>query len=200
MGVGRVLRLSYPSCTLCDPHLIHPACTDSKSVHLCLQSTLNLLIIGYHATAPPDVISYALASLIRLFSADIDLSALTRQVSLLFTGLLIWARIGSVLSHLANIFRAASAAVSTSFLVLFLAHITTIYLLATLIQLRTSLPPASSATLLSSLPHFQTVFGALFDSAFLIAAAATAAIRYAIYAQRSELGDGGVLFSHVGST
>jgi len=67
----------------------------------------------------------------------------------------------------------------------------TIYLLATLIQLRASLPPAfsgtagevadlevTSAPLLASLPSFNVVFGALFDASFLLASLGTAFARW----------------------
>ncbi|SPO26044.1 uncharacterized protein UTRI_02318 [Ustilago trichophora] len=143
-------------------------------------SLLNLLILGYRDTAPPDFISLSVAYLIRIFDVNLDVAAWTKQVSLLFVGVLIWGRIGNVLSYLGSAFRAAGTGVSSSFLVLFLAEIMTIYLLATLIQLRSSLPasvstPAiprdlvndeKSPPLLATLPSFQVVFGSLFDSAF----------------------------------
>lgn len=84
-------------------------------------------------------------------------------------------------------FRAASSGASTSFLLLFLSEVLVIYLLATLIQLRASLPPtfgdaggdqdpATSTKiqrnapnidqpLLATLPDFNIVFGALFGEA-----------------------------------
>ena len=64
-----------------------------------------------------------------------------------------------------------------------------IYLLSTLIQLRTSFPPprtrpdadpadpAAADTLFATLPAYQ-FFGALFDGAFLLAAAVAAAARW----------------------
>ncbi|CBQ72450.1 conserved hypothetical protein [Sporisorium reilianum SRZ2] len=169
-------------------------------------SLLNLLVLGYRDTAPPDFISLSLAYLMRIFDVNLDVAAWTKQVSLLFVGVLIWARIGSVLGYLGSAFRAAGTGVSSSFLVLFLAEIMTIYLLATLIQLRSSLPasvapPSARAVreeqappLLATLPSFQVVFGSLFDSAFLVAAAVTAAWKYLMFMQRTSSGDGGVLF------
>ncbi|PWY99865.1 hypothetical protein BCV70DRAFT_200779 [Testicularia cyperi] len=170
-----------------------------------LLSLLNLVILGYRDTAPPDFISMLVAYVIRLFDVDLDVAAWTKQISLLFVGFLIWGRIGSVLSYLGSAFRAAGSGVSSSFLVLFLSEIMTIYLLATLIQLRSSLPaslasnsdstqPQTPQPLLATLPSFQVVFGSLFDSAFLLAAAVSAGWKYLLYAQRSASGDGGVLF------
>ncbi|KIS70179.1 uncharacterized protein UMAG_06270 [Mycosarcoma maydis] len=171
-------------------------------------SILNLLVLGYKDTAPPDFISLSVAYLIRIFDVNLDVAAWTKQVSLLFVGVLIWGRIGSVLGYLGSAFRAAGTGVSSSFLVLFLAEIMTIYLLATLIQLRSSLPVSvstplstsalpdhdASRPLLATLPSFQVVFGSLFDTAFLVAAALTAAWKYLMYMQRTSSGDGGVLF------
>lgn len=156
-------------------------------------AALSLVILGYRDSAPPDVVSLLLAHIIRLFNVDIDLSTWTRIFGLLFVGALILIRMRAVLANLSTFFRAASAGTSTSFLLLFLAEVLTIYLLATLIQLRASLPLAYSGSsteqvaalqvtndkpLLASLPSFNVVFGALFDAAFLLASLATALARY----------------------
>lgn len=157
-------------------------------------AALSLLILGYRDSAPLDVVSLLLAHIVRLFNVDIDLSTWTRIFGLLFVGALILIRMRAVLATLSTFFRAASAGTSTSFLLLFLAEVLTIYLLATLIQLRASLPPAFSGSpseqfdvlvevsnnepLLASLPSFNVVFGALFDAAFLLASLATALTRW----------------------
>ncbi|KAN0064645.1 hypothetical protein ACQY0O_002275 [Thecaphora frezii] len=156
-------------------------------------SVLNLVILGYHDTSsPPDFISLALASVLRLVNVEVDVQAWTKQISLVFIGLLIWVRIGSVLRWLGRTFQAASRGIETCFLVLFLSEVMTIYLLATLIQLRTSLPPSHTVhpPLLALLPNFQVVFGALFDSGFLVAASATAGYKYLGTWKRQQ----GVLF------
>lgn len=154
-------------------------------------AALSLIIIGYRDAAPPDVVSLMLAHIVRLFKFDINLDAWTRIFGLLFVGALILIRMRVVLANLSTFFRAASAGTSTSFLLLFVAEVLIIYLLATLIQLRASLPPAFSGTtaaeatldrshapLLASLPSFNVVFGALFDAAFLLASLATALARW----------------------
>ncbi len=170
MGVGRLL---------CVPHRAVAA---------------QLLVLGYRDTAPPDFISLLVAEMIRIFDVDLDVDAWTKQVSLLFVGVLIWGRIGSVLSYLGSAFRAAGTGVSSSFLVLFLAEIMTVYLLATLIQLRSSLPASVSnpnpaltprdeptPPLIATLPASRSSSAAIFDSAFLLAAAVTAAWKYLLY-------------------
>jgi len=153
-------------------------------------AALSLVILGYRDTAPPDVVSLLLAHAVRLFNVDVNLDAWTRIFGLLFVGALILIRMRAVLATLSSFFRAASTGTSTSFLLLFLAEVLTIYLLATLIQLRASLPPAFSGTpsegevalvhepLLASLPSFNVVFGAHFDAAFLLASLVTAIARH----------------------
>lgn len=76
-----------------------------------------------------------------------------------------------------------------------MSEIMVIYLLATLIQLRSSLPPSfaggeaptttmtlidatTTQPLLATLPDFNIVFGALFDATFLLSAAGTLAWRW----------------------
>ncbi|KDN42091.1 hypothetical protein K437DRAFT_258032 [Tilletiaria anomala UBC 951] len=176
-------------------------------------SLLSLLTLGYRDSTPPDFISYALASLLHLFDIHADISVWARQISLLFIGVLIAMRMRAVLGYLSSAFKAASSGTSSSFLVLFLAEITVMYLLATLIQLRTSVPPVQQspsashvapppltrddtagasgeqgldAPLLSSLPSFQVVFGSLFDSAFLLSAAATGVVKWLSYSNEFE--------------
>lgn len=105
-----------------------------------LLAALSLAILGYKEQAPPDFVSLSLAYLVKFVNVNIDLAAWTRLFGLLFVGALIVIRMRFVLANLSTFFRAASTGISTSFLVLFLAEVLTIYLLATLIQLRVSLP------------------------------------------------------------
>ncbi|KAL9940907.1 hypothetical protein V8E36_000395 [Tilletia maclaganii] len=150
-------------------------------------SLLNLTIIGYaHAEKPPpDFISLGLTHLVRLFDVNLDVAVWTRQISLGMIGLLILMRIRLILGYLSTVFSAVSASVSTSVLILVLAQIMCIYLLATLIQFRATLPPAFSegagtakvgdadTPLLASLPSYQVGLSALFDGSFLLAGVAT---------------------------
>ncbi|KAE8221452.1 hypothetical protein CF319_g5195 [Tilletia indica] len=150
-------------------------------------SLLNLTFFGYAHTEkpPPDFISLGLTHLVKLFDVDLDVAVWTRQISLAMIGLLILLRIRLILAYLSAVFSAISSSVSTSVLIMLLAEIMCIYLLATLIQFRTTLPPSISgdgakgpnAPLLASLPSFQVGLSALFDGSFLLAGVATYAHR-----------------------
>ena len=142
-------------------------------------SVLSLVLLGYHSTAQPDLVSLALVYIVRLFGVDIDVGVWAPQISLLFVGVLILMRMRVLLRTLSSVIRRISAGVSTSFLVLATAEVLCIYSLATLIQLRTAVPDhGQPAALLGMLPEFQVVFGSLFDAAFLAAAALTCAMRW----------------------
>ncbi|CAO1632684.1 unnamed protein product [Sympodiomycopsis kandeliae] len=180
-------------------------------------SLFSLLFLNYStssSSSSPDLISTLLAKFIHfLFSTEIDVSIWSKQISLLFVGLLILGRLRIIFNYLAQFFRAASNGISTSFLILFLAEILSVYLLATLIQLRTSLPPSFAAAppqsqgeqvqagqiqndshasqnqqppLLATLPDFNIVFGALFDATFLLSATATLVLRFFWASQENE--------------
>lgn len=114
-----------------------------------LLAALSLVILGYRDQAPPDFVSLSLAHIVRLFNVDIDLDAWARIFGLLFVGALILVRMRVVLANLSTVsllpllaylsltpflstddadrkwqfFRAASAGISTSFLVLFLSEV-----------------------------------------------------------------------------
>ncbi|PWN25633.1 hypothetical protein BDZ90DRAFT_262279 [Jaminaea rosea] len=184
-----------------------------------LIALLSLLFYNYasatSSSSSPDVLSTLLARWVLqplLGIPQQDVATWSKQVSLLFVGALILGRLRVVLNVLARFFRAASSGVSTSFLVLFLAEVLVVYLLATLIQLRASLPPSfgdpsatpadssvsqpspTSPPLLASLPDFNVVFGSLFDAAFLLSAAVTGGVRYLTGQQD------GILFSSNGGS
>jgi len=70
-------------------------------------------------------------------------------------------------------------------MVLILAQLMGIYLLSTIVQLRTSFPPPQvrhdqdpvDVNLFSTIPEFE-VFGSLFDWSFLVAAGASGVVRW----------------------
>ncbi|KAG5650008.1 hypothetical protein H0H81_001086 [Sphagnurus paluster] len=105
--------------------------------------------------------------------------SLARQLSLALVGLIIVTSVHRVLQGATRILRVTSRSLGASLMMLILAQLMGIYLLSTIVQLRSSFPPPpdSVVNLLSTIPQFE-VFGALFDWAFLLAAGAAAFYRW----------------------
>lgn len=165
---------------------------------------------GSSGTSSPDIVTYLIARFAALFpkiplSQD-NVASLARQISLFLVGCIILSSVRTVLWQVGRLVKSNSKTTGAAFLLLFLAQLMGIYLLSTLIQLRTSFPPSKpppitthpdestdsaeptnvardsepSSNLFASLPEYQ-LFGMLFDGSFLLAAAVTSAT---IWAQR----------------
>jgi len=93
---------------------------------------------------------------------------------LLLTGGILLANMRNVLESVSKVFKATSTSVGTSFMLLFLGQLMSIYLLTSLISL-----PATSSTneLLESLPDF-SIFSRVFDLVFLVAAGGCIVLRW----------------------
>ncbi|KAJ6492833.1 G protein-coupled receptor 89 [Mycena vitilis] len=145
----------------------------------------------------PDVVTHALAALLRTLAFRVQLDQLaraTRHVSLVLVGVIILSSIRLVLRGVTRALRVTSRNLGASLMLLLLAQLMAIYLLSTIVQLRASFPPppppqASSspsspyadgrdASLFSTIPDF-TVFGALFDWAFVLSASGSVVVRWA---------------------
>ncbi|KAF5376741.1 hypothetical protein D9615_007881 [Tricholomella constricta] len=105
-----------------------------------------------------------------------------RQLSLVLVGLIILTSVRRVLKGATRALRVTSRNIGASLMMLILAQLMGMYLLSTVVQLRNSFrPPApdddAEANLFSTIPSFE-VFGALFDWAFLLAAGASAFVRW----------------------
>ncbi|KAI0659540.1 Abscisic acid G-protein coupled receptor-domain-containing protein [Cubamyces menziesii] len=167
-------------------------------VYRIVTSLVNLIIPrsppatpGESAPTNADVISFVLAYLLSHLPfvqvpAD-KIAVISRQISLGFVGIIILSSIRRVLRGVARLLRVTSRSLGASLMLLTLAQVMGIYLMATLIQLRTSFPPPPArpdvdadegiVNLFSTLPEYQ-FFGPLFDGSFLLAAAATGAVRW----------------------
>ncbi|OSC96409.1 hypothetical protein PYCCODRAFT_1421048 [Trametes coccinea BRFM310] len=167
-------------------------------IYRIFASLVNLILPRSPPSAPgeststnADVISFVLAYLlshlpfVRLPQDKI--AVISRQISLGFVGIIILSSIRRVLRGVARLLRVTSRSLGASLMLLTLAQVMGIYLLSTLIQLRTSFPPPPArpdvdadegiVNLFATLPEYQ-FFGPLFDGAFLLAAAVTAAVRW----------------------
>ncbi|KAK0494395.1 G protein-coupled receptor 89 [Armillaria luteobubalina] len=132
----------------------------------------------------PDLVAY-LVSLLLPYPQE-RVVAVSRQVGLVFVGLIILSSIRLVLRSATRVLRVTSRNRGASLMMLLLAQLIGIYLLSTIVQLRTSFPPPSTyvaaadddqipdgkpTNLFSLIPEGQ-VFGGLFDASFLLAAVA----------------------------
>ncbi|KAH6912215.1 G protein-coupled receptor 89 [Coprinopsis sp. MPI-PUGE-AT-0042] len=137
-----------------------------------------------------DLLSNALAyGVSHLSSASIkseDIASFSRQLSLALVGLIILTSIRYVLRGVSRLLRVSSRSLGASLMLLFLAQIMSIYLLSTVVQMRASFPPPTAGddssndpvvNLFSTIPEYE-LFGSLFDWAFLLTAAASAALRW----------------------
>ncbi|KAH9929419.1 Abscisic acid G-protein coupled receptor-domain-containing protein [Fomitopsis serialis] len=162
-----------------------------------LNSLVNLVIPAPQATSPAqssrsvDMLSIGLAKLLSLLpSVHIEedgVADISRQISLGLVGVIILSSIRLVLRGVARALRVTSRNLGASLMLLILAQLMGIYLLSTLVQLRTSFPPpplrpdvtpdVGLVNLFSTLPEYQ-LFGSLFDGSFLVAAAGGAVVRW----------------------
>ncbi|CCM00850.1 uncharacterized protein FIBRA_02893 [Fibroporia radiculosa] len=138
--------------------------------------------------AGADMISVALVHLVALLPhvsvSSEEIASISRQISLALVGVIILSSIRLVLRGVARALRVTSRALGASLMLLVLAQLMGIYLLSTLVQLRTSFPPparpdaeADEANLFATLPQYQ-LFGALFDGTLLIVAVGSIAARW----------------------
>ncbi|KAI0062989.1 hypothetical protein BV25DRAFT_491774 [Artomyces pyxidatus] len=128
-------------------------------------------------------------------AASLRITSVLRQANLVVVGIIIWSSVRRVLRGVTRALRVTSRTLTASLMLLFLSQLMGIYLLSTLIQLRTSFPPpveedASDVSgevtnLFTTLPEYQ-LFGPVFDWSFLLATGAAAGVEWV----RSRDGDG----------
>jgi len=166
-------------------------------IYRIINSIVNLFLPARSAATPEeraqagaDMISMGLAYLLALLPSvhmpPEDIAVISRQISLGLVGVIILSSIRLVLRGVARALRVTSRNLGASLMLLILAQLMGIYLLSTLVQLRTSFPPparsdttpdAGTVNLFSTLPEYQ-LFGSLFDGSFLIAAGGSALVRW----------------------
>ncbi|EJF60185.1 hypothetical protein DICSQDRAFT_155930 [Dichomitus squalens LYAD-421 SS1] len=167
-------------------------------IYRIFSSIINLILPRSPSSAPgeagttnADVVSLVLAYMLSVLPfvhvPPDKVAAISRQVSLALVGVIILSSIRRVLRGVAGVLRVTSRSLGASLMLLTLAQVMGIYLLSTLIQLRTSFPPPpvrpdtepdeGLLNLFATLPEFQ-FFGSLFDGAFLLAAGGSAAVRW----------------------
>ncbi|KAF7967421.1 hypothetical protein HWV62_34401 [Athelia sp. TMB] len=139
-----------------------------------ISSSLNVLIPSRNQSTRsyPDLITHLLAYLLSL-------------ISLALVGVIILSSMRMLLRGVTRALRVTSRNLGASLMLLLLAQLMGIYLLSTIVQLRTSFPPPptrpdldpAEANLFSTIPEYE-LFGSLFDGSFLIAAGFSAVARW----------------------
>jgi len=131
-----------------------------------------------------DLVTRSLAYVLAFLWQDItidDAADISRQISLMLVGVIILTSIRLVLRGVTKLLRITSRTVAASLMLLLLSQLMSIYLLSTIVQLRTTFPPPNIGSgphpevtnLFETIPEYQ-VFGSLFDWSFLLAAAGNA--------------------------
>ncbi|KZP33174.1 G protein-coupled receptor 89 [Athelia psychrophila] len=157
-----------------------------------ISSTLNVLIPSRSQGASrnyPDLITHLLAYLLSLVPAITmsldDVAVISRQISLALVGVIILSSMRMLLRGVTRALRVTSRNLGASLMLLLLAQLMGIYLLSTIVQLRTSFPPPATrpdlepaeVNLFSTIPEYE-LFGSLFDVSFLVAAGLSAVVRW----------------------
>ncbi|KAL1708910.1 Abscisic acid G-protein coupled receptor-domain-containing protein [Schizophyllum commune] len=152
----------------------------SSAVHLLFPSNA-----GYNTTTSDlltDLLAYSLSIVSReeVIARD-DVALISRQISLALVGVIILTSLRLVLRGVTRVsepLQVTSRNLGASLMLLMLAELMGIYLLSTIVQLRTSFPPGNAeANLFSTIPAYE-VFGPLFDLSFLTSTAASVFVRW----------------------
>ncbi|KAL1734583.1 Abscisic acid G-protein coupled receptor-domain-containing protein [Schizophyllum commune] len=152
----------------------------SSAVHLLFPSNA-----GYNTTTSDlltDLLAYSLSIVSReeVIARD-DVALISRQISLALVGVIILTSLRLVLRGVTRVsepLQVTSRNLGASLMLLMLAELMGIYLLSTIVQLRTSFPPGNAeANLFSTIPAYE-VFGPLFDLSFLASTAASVFVRW----------------------
>ncbi|KIJ25365.1 hypothetical protein M422DRAFT_216812 [Sphaerobolus stellatus SS14] len=150
-----------------------------------INSIINIVhpLTSSKSVSTPDLVAGLLT---RVFSAfypvsEEDIAAASRQFSLLLVGAIILSSVRRALRGVTGALKVTSRNTAASFLLLILAQLMGIYLLSTLIQMRTSFPSSNTnieqINLFETLPQYH-VFGPLWDGAFLASVAVTGFVRW----------------------
>ncbi|KDQ23952.1 hypothetical protein PLEOSDRAFT_1114178 [Pleurotus ostreatus PC15] len=141
-----------------------------------------------HQTSYPDLITQFLAYLLTHISSEVnlaDVARMSRQISLVLVGVIILSSIRLVLRGVTRALHVSNRSLGASLMLLVLAQLMGIYMLSTIVQLRSTFPPPptdsktseEAQNLFSLIPKYE-VFGSLFDWSFVVAAGATLVVRW----------------------
>ncbi|KAG0056087.1 Golgi pH regulator B [Gryganskiella cystojenkinii] len=135
-------------------------------VYKLAMALINTLFIRSGSTDP---ITAIISSFVAQTNMKIDVRFWSQQLSFFFVGLMIFLSIRGLLQELSKFFRAFSRRVSSSNIILFLAHLMGLYFLSSILMLRQSLPVEYRSIISDSLGALEFDFyHRWFDVIFLI--------------------------------
>jgi hypothetical protein len=102
-------------------------------------------------TGSTDPITALISKFVSHTNMKIDVRFWSQQLSFFFIGLMIFLSIRGLLNELSKFFRAFSRHVSSSNIILFLAHLMGLYFLSSVLLMRQNLPPEYRSIISESL-------------------------------------------------
>ncbi|KAK5815280.1 Abscisic acid G-protein coupled receptor-domain-containing protein [Linnemannia elongata] len=139
------------------------------SVYCVYKLAMSLINTLLNRTGSTDPITALISKFVSHTSMKIDIRFWSQQLSFFFIGLMIFLSIRGLLNELSKFFRAFSRHVSSSNIILFLAHLMGLYFLSSVLLMRQNLPPEYRSIISESLGALEFDFyHRWFDIIFLI--------------------------------
>ncbi|KAF9194379.1 Golgi pH regulator B [Haplosporangium sp. Z 767] len=110
------------------------------SVYCVYRLTMAFINTLFRRTGSTDPITTLISRFVSHTNMTIDVRFWSQQLSFFFVGLMIFLSIRGLLTELSKFFRASSRHVSSSNIILFLAHIMGLYFLSSVLMMRQNLP------------------------------------------------------------
>ncbi|KAI9304327.1 Abscisic acid G-protein coupled receptor-like domain-containing protein [Cunninghamella echinulata] len=152
-------------------------------IYKLLVTSINVLL---QRTGSGDPISNTLSLMLSHFGNDtnIDTKFWSQQLSFWFAGIIVFGSVRGLLNLLSKILRSFShkISISTSNILLFIAHMMGMYFLSSVLMMQINLPPNYRYLISSTLGHIEfTFFQRWSDIIFVISSLATSAILYVLH-------------------
>ncbi|KAG0197411.1 Golgi pH regulator B [Mortierella sp. GBA30] len=152
------------------------------SIYCIYKLTMALINTLFRRTGSTDPITTLISKFISHTNMTIDVRFWSQQLSFFFVGLMIILSIRGLLTELSKFFRAFSRHVSSSNIILFLAHLMGLYFLSSILMMRQSLPIEYRSIISDSLGALEFDFyHRWFDVIFLISGIISMAFLYFVH-------------------
>ncbi|KAI8599243.1 Golgi pH regulator-like protein [Dissophora ornata] len=152
------------------------------SVYCIYKLAMALINTIFRSTGSTDPITALISKFISHTNMTIDVRFWSQQLSFFFVGLMIFLSIRGLLTELSNFFKAFSRHISSSNIILFLAHIMGLYFLSSILTMRQSLPLEYRTIISDSLGALEFDFyNRWSDVIFLISGIVSMAFLYVVH-------------------